>query len=64
MPSRIHYPTLRSYLVEIGLQEVHLLVSGQQTRPVLLFEFLLPQNQFNLAVIVVDFRVLGVNLRV
>lgn len=51
-----------TYLVEVGLQEVKLNLLLCQARPVLLTQFLLAQHQLDLAVGVVDFAVLGVNL--
>lgn len=60
----IHTPISHAYLVEVGLQEMSLLVRSQKTRPVLLLKLLLPQDKLNLAVIVVHFSVVGVNLAI
>lgn len=53
-----------AYLVEVGLQEMGLLVRSQETRPELFLELLLPQNQLNLAIIVVHLSVVRVNLAI
>lgn len=52
----------QTYLVEVGLQEVNLLLCAQQTRPELFLKLLLAQHQLDLAVVVVHFAVFRVDL--
>jgi len=51
-----------SYLVEISLQKVDLCLLLQQTRPVLLLEFLLAQHQLDVPGRVVDLALLWLDL--
>lgn len=51
-----------TYLFEIGLEEVNLLLRLQQTGPELLLQLLLSQDQLDLTVVVVDLGVFGVDL--
>lgn len=50
------------YLVEVGLQEVNLLVVLEQSRPELLLELLLAQHKLDVATSVVNLGLLGVDL--
>jgi hypothetical protein len=52
----------QAYLVEIGLQEVHLLLALEKAGPELKLKVLLPEDELDLAVGVVGLAVLGVNL--
>lgn len=51
-----------AYLVEVGLQEVHLLLALKQAGPELKLKVLLAEDELDLAISVVDLAVLGVNL--
>lgn len=51
-----------SYLVKIGLEEVHALGVFEQTRPVLLLDLLLAQDQGNIASGMNDLGFLRVDL--
>lgn len=50
------------YLIEVGLQEVDLLLCAQQARPELFLELLLAQHQLDSTVVVVHFAVFRVDL--
>ena len=53
-----------AYLVEVSLQEVHLLVVLEQSGPELLLELLLAQHKLDVTASVVDLGFLGVDLGV
>lgn len=53
-----------AYLVEVGLQEVHLLVVLEQPGPELLLELLLAQHKLDVTASVVNLGLLGVDLGV
>jgi hypothetical protein len=54
----------QSYLVEVSLEEVHLLGAAEETGPELRLELLLAENELDITVGVVDLAVLGVDLGV